>query len=243
MDLKYFVLTKPRSVNTDNKEIQQVFDYGEQNRVFILPKININYYVKNGLFESDLIEWSKQFCRRDGVFLDVGGHTGTYALNMAELVSEVHVFEPQRATYYALCGSIALSGLSHKIKAYNYGLGSPNQVGEQTLNIVSVDGGGSSIQPQHDQRVIRQEQIEIRTLDEMDIGQVCFIKMDVEGNELDVLKGGVETIKQSGYPVILFESNTNVNNRDLFDYLQEVLGYNIISINGYANMFLAVHKP
>jgi len=239
MNPNYFVLTKPNNINTNNKEIQQVFDYGESNRVFILPKININYYVKNGLFESDLIEWSKQFCDGNGVFLDVGGHTGTYAINLADSVSEVHVFEPQRATYYALCGGIALSGLSQKIRAHNFGLGSPEQVGHQTLNIVSVDGGGSSIQPQNG--VLNKEDIEIRTLDEMSIDRVCFIKMDVEGNELDVLKGGQQTIRRSGYPRILFESNTE--NRELFHYLRENLGYSkIIQINGYANMFLAVHN-
>ena len=60
--------------------------------------------------------------------------------------------------------------------------------------------------------------------------------MDVEENELHVLQGGVETLRASNYPTLLFESN--FHNPELFEFIQKI-GYVIISINGYKNMFLA----
>ena len=61
--------------------------------------------------------------------------------------------------------------------------------------------------------------------------------MDVEDNELNVLKGAAQTIKQNNYPTILFESNHE--NKALFSYIINDLGYgNIIQVNGVSNMFL-----
>ena len=58
----------------------------------------------------------------------------------------------------------------------------------------------------------------------------------MEGNECDVIKGGIETLKKSNYPKILFESNTK--NEELNNLLQE-LGYKITGVRGFLNMFLA----
>jgi nucleoside-diphosphate-sugar epimerase len=46
------------------------------------------------------------------------------------------------------------------------------------------------------------------------------------------------TIARCGYPKILFESNSQTNTA-LFDYLREVLGYQIVKVSGFFNMYLA----
>jgi hypothetical protein len=74
----------------------------------------------------------------------------------------------------------------------------------------------------------------------MYISNIGFVKMDVEDNELSVLKGAQETFRISGWPTILFESNRE--NGDLFDYVRDEMGYTIISISGVSNMFLATYK-
>ena len=79
----------------------------------------------------------------------------------------------------------------------------------------------------------------MRTLDSYNIDNISFIKMDVENNELQVLMASENTLKCSNYPKILFEMNQT--NPDLVGFLER-LNYNIININGYNNMFLAVQK-
>jgi FkbM family methyltransferase len=130
-----------------------------------------------------------------------------------------------------------MSGLSQIIDCIPAGLGSEDQVGEQALKIVSHDGGGSSLNPSPNERVLREESIVIHTLDSYNIQNIGFIKMDVENNELNVLKGAVNTIKNSEYPSILFESNCE--NPALFGFLKTEFGYKIISVSGTANMYLA----
>jgi hypothetical protein len=64
--------------------------------------------------------------------------------------------------------------------------------------------------------------------------------MDVENNELSVLKGAQDTFRRSGWPTFMFESNQD--NGDLFDYVIGEMGYTIIQISGVLNMFLATYK-
>jgi len=233
MSTKYFILTKPRNSNVSENDQNQIVSLNASADVHILPKINLEYYTVFGLFENQLIEWCKQYCTLKTNFLDIGAHSGTYSISLAGVSNSVYAFEPQKMTYYALCGSVALSGLEN-IDCHKVGLGSIDQVGIQSLKIVSNDGGGSSLHSTTG--ILREEPIEIITLDSLNLSNIGFIKMDVEENELYVLQGAVETLARSRYPPILFESNGD--NPDLFTYIHS-LGYDIISVVGCNNMFLA----
>ena len=240
MSTKYIILTKNENDAVDDNTGNQVI-FLNRPLTYLMPAVNHAYYADRGLFENGLIEWCKQFCKPDSIFLDIGAHTGSYAITMAPLAKQVYAFEPQRLTYYALCGGVALSGAKN-VECLKYGLGNAAQVGKQTLHIVSNDGGGSTMHALEPGKVLATETIDICTLDSLNIeGKVSFIKMDVEENELYVLQGGMDTIIRSGYPKILFESN-NSENTPLFDYLKEVLGYKIIKISGTFNMYLAAFE-
>lgn len=236
MSTKYFLLTKNESKSiTDNSDNQMIVL--NKSLIYVLPQNDINYYASNGLFESNLIEWCKQFCSKDKCILDIGAHIGTYTISLAKHCSHVYSFEPQKMTYYALCGGIALSNIQN-VTCHNYGLGSDDQVGVQTLRIVSVDGGGSSLHT-GSKPVLREETVIIKTLDDLDLDNIGFIKMDVEDNERFVIMGGLKTLERSNYPKILFESNSE--NEELTNLLTSI-GYKICNINGYRNMYLACHS-
>lgn len=236
MRTRYFILQKPKDASLTDESKNQILLTSPMIN-YILPQNNFVYYAQNGLFEKSLIEWCRQFGDKNKTFLDIGAHSGTYALSLADKFKDVHAFEPQRATFYALCGSVALSGLSN-IECHRVGLGNEDQIGRMKLCIVSDDGGGSSVHATGNKQVLAEEWIDIKTLDSFGLDSIGFIKMDVEDNELFVLKGAVETIKRSGYPKILFESNSV--NPPLFEFLKE-LGYSVTGISGVSNMFLA-HK-
>ncbi len=239
MTTKYIVLTKDARDSVNDNTNNQIY-WINSKQTYLMPQVNHTYYAERGLFEADLIEWCKQFCSKDALFLDIGAHTGSYTVSLAPYAKKVLAFEPQKMTYYALCGSVALSGLDN-VECIQTGLGSPDQVGNCTLNIVSNDGGGSTLALHPVNQVLRQETVEVNTLDSLNLNErIGFIKMDVEENELRVLQGGMETLVRCGYPKILFESNSQTNVA-LFDYLREVLGYTIIKVSGYFNMYLAEH--
>jgi FkbM family methyltransferase len=232
MSCKYFILYKPNNIKIDNDNENQVISINS--KVYILPKSNIKYYIDNGLFEKNLIEWSKTLCNKDKNILDIGAHTGTYTISLAQYCKHVYAFEPQKMTFYALCGSVALSNLTN-VTCLNIGLGSNEQVGQQTLNIISVDGGGSTLHKDNS-TILNTEEIKIKTLDSFNFIDIGFIKIDVENNELQVLKNSVNTLKNSNYPKILFEMNQY--NSELIEFLTSVK-YSIKNLINCSNMFLA----
>ena len=203
---------------------------------YLLPRNHITDTLQNGLFEEPLIEWTKQFCYKDKIMIDIGAHTGTYSLSLAPFVREVQAFEPQRLTYYGLCGGVALSNFSN-IHCHSLGLGSIEQVGSQTLNIVSEDGGGSTLLDH--QFVKRRETIIVQTLDSFQFQNICLIKIDVEGNEANVIKGALQTLQRNDYPYIIFEANDDSTLKSVKDILIEHTPYQIHPIRGVYNMFLA----
>lgn len=236
---KYILYEQSTTTPTKTTRITQLPT--EQN-VFLLPDTHIEYYITKGLFENDLIDWSKQFCSKSKTTLDIGAHTGTYAVNLASVSKNVICFEPQKATYYALCGSVALSNLSDSIDCYQIGLGNETQIGKKPLYIISPDGGGSSLirsetMEKDGSKTLKTETVEIRTLDSFELDNIGFIKIDVEQNELYVLEGAKKTLERCNYPSILFESN--FHDPELFAFLKE-LSYEVHTIRGYSYMYIAV---
>lgn len=207
--------------------------------------------IKNGIYEYPLIQWSvENFVKsnKGKDVLDIGAHIGTWSAYMAPHCRNVYSFEPQKMTYHALNGTIALNGFNNIIP-YNVALGTNKMEGKTgKLHIISPDGGGSSLMDD----VLKNahfdygdEIVTIRSLDSYNFDNIGFIKIDVEGWELEVLKGGVETLKRCGWPKIIFEANSDSwyqsKKRDLFIFV-ESLGYRIINIS-IKNMFLAEPNP
>ncbi len=232
----------------------QVFDgNGDVGPCFIFahPNETSRHIARNGIFERDLIEWSKQFCSPDKDFLDIGAHAGTYALTLAPLCRRVYAFEAQRMTYYQLCGGIALNGYTN-VDAIHVALGA--DVGRVRLHITSEDGGGSTLSPDvpplQGRPVIRTEVCSVMQLDRFgggdglvgDLTRVGFIKIDVEGGELNVLRGAVSTLRANNCPPILFEMWPDewfAEDRAMLIEFLDWLGYKIEPAPNSSNMFLA----
>lgn len=201
------------------------------------------YILANGIFEYPLITWCQQFVKKDSIFLDIGAHMGTYSVILSDHCKEVHAFEPQTDTYTCLNCSVSANGCKN-ITTHNVALG--EKEGQLSLNVVSPDGGGSTLRPdipgKMSMKVLGTETVEVKTLDSFGFTNVGFIKMDVEGSELSVLKGAKETIKNNRFPPFIFEvwpNNWYANDKkELMDYITR-LGYKIVEIGGVNNMYLA----
>ena len=112
MTTKYIVLTKAERDAIDNNTNNQIF-FVNKPMVYLMPSVNHTYYAERGLFENNLIELCKQFCKPDSLFLDIGAHTGSYAISLASHAERVIAFEPQKMTFYALCGGVAISAATN----------------------------------------------------------------------------------------------------------------------------------
>lgn len=207
---------------------------------FIIPEA-VAYCFEYSIPELSLIEWVKEnLTNTNKNFIDIGAHVGTWSVLLAPFFNKVYAFEPQKDVYNCLCGNTALHELSSKIKSYNIAICQDNKSDKYLYK--EVEGaGGATLLPK-----TFYTYNEIVTSDALDIyklSNIGLIKIDVEGSELDVVKGGVDTLCINNYPPILFEcwqDERGQQKEELFQYIKD-LGYSVSTIYGYPEMYLATH--
>lgn len=142
------------------------------------------------------IEELMQFAR--GAVLDVGANVGSHSINFAKVADVVYAFEPQPRTYYNLCANLLLN-LVFNVIPFNMALGSYD--GE--TRVANLDPTKPNT-PMGVQVGNGQQPVRMATIDSLNISPVHFIKIDVEGHELEVLKGAYLTLKYEN-PILYVE--------------------------------------
>ncbi|MBW4496550.1 MAG: FkbM family methyltransferase [Oscillatoria princeps RMCB-10] len=188
-------LLKTISVKLRNLSIKSEFYYADP-AIFGEPSCFETIYALTRLYKPQYL-------------LDIGAHSGRWAYSLHQLNPELkHVvfFEPQTCLQKKL-QSLSLPGVSKAI--YKCGLGEREEV-------LTLKGGSpsasfldaSEIQNQCFPNSIldESEQVKIKILDKIyerdKLPYPDLIKLDVQGFELNVLKGGINILSKSKYLVI-----------------------------------------
>lgn len=137
------------------------------------------------------------------VFWDIGASTGSYCLQTKfHKGSTCHAFEPNSRIVPILRNNIAANGLEDRVIVHPFALG--HTAGRGILKIPTQSGLATLGTPLRFKKW-REEEVQIRRIDDLGLGPVDFIKIDVEGSELSILKGAEQTIKKY-WPAILAET-------------------------------------
>ncbi len=189
-----------------------------------------------------------------GIVIDVGASFGTWSLGLAPLSTHVYAFEPQRAVYNMLCGSIALNSLDHVVSPYNCALGgSAGTASIQRLKTtlpgwsggLALDHSKSTIFTVQERERLGAEQpldefdpVTIRRLDEWHFdGKVTLIKIDTQGMEESILRGGAKTILTHN-PLMVVEWTPDT--RLALNGCLDELGYEV-KAEGHDNLVCVSH--
>lgn len=208
-------------------------------------------------YEESIIQWAIQnYGDTTKRFIDIGAHIGVYSWKLAPHFKKVHSFEPNTDAYNCMCANIFLKDLSYKIKTYNSGISDRHD--SLIYYDRGKDGGGNGfeeiqlIDNPTEGQTIREYSFEVNTLDSYVFNDIGLIKIDVEGHELSVFKGAVQTIERNNHPPILFESwnpgehpsldidYTIKLRNELFKYVKSI-GYKVIPVGGWSEIFIAVN--
>ena len=160
------------------------------------------------------------------IAIDVGANNGVYTYALSRLGARVEAFEPVPD-----CARTLEAFRSSNVRVHEVALSSSS--GEREIFVPRAPGVvhtalASFTRPEGAFETIR---VPVRRLDEYTYRGVSFIKIDVEGHELDVLKGATETIATS-YPLLLVE----IEQRHLTVPMDEV--FRAVLQLGYAGFFL-----
>ena len=201
----------------------------------------------NNTVEADLTVRMLQHTT-DPIIFDVGSNIGTYATWVAKWASDkngkVYCFEPQRQIFQMLCGNLAINNIFN-VYSYQLGLGKEEKYIEipeidyytpnSSFGSVSLDGIDRK---KYNNKINQTQRIKLTTLDnfmiEHNIPKVDYIKIDAEGLDIDVMEGGMNTIKKFMPDLYVEylnlgssrdENTSHEGKENLINYLKN-LGYN-----------------
>lgn len=142
-----------------------------------------------------------QVCDRRRISVDVGASLGTYTMHLLCYSKACHAFEARPQQAAALAQLFAGSAVSVEAVALS------DRPGTAELRMTPNDLGRSTIHgenPLAGMRDVQVVSVPTRTLDSYGLRDVAFVKIDVEGHELAVLRGADETLRRE-QPVLLIE--------------------------------------
>lgn len=133
------------------------------------------------------------------IAIDAGANIGFVAVPLSNWLREkggiVHAFEVQRMFYYALCGTVALNDISN-LRVHNLGLGDAKKTLKVPIQNYGEPKDFGTVSLKDQDKIADFETIEIVKIDDLGLDRLDFLKIDVEGMEIDVLAGGRETIRK-----------------------------------------------
>lgn len=170
---------------------------------------------------------------------DVGANQGQYLRliqqHLAGVPCSVHCFEPSPTTFKILAQN---AGDRAGVTLNPFGLG--REAGEFDLH---SDAEGSGLASLSHRRLdhfgiqfSRRERVELRTLDAYcaanGVDRIDLLKLDVEGHELDALRGGARTFAERRVRAVTFEfGGCNIDSRTFFqDFYYFLVGHGLTSI-------------
>lgn len=167
-----------------------------------------------GKLEPKLQYLFARFVRPGDITLDIGANSGFHTVCLSKIVGEeglVHAFEPVVFNYNKMVTNLHLNG-SQNVVTHPYALGNVNE--KQMMNVIregEFEQGNHSLAANEKiegilkDKVVKTE-VQVSRLDDVlgDLEALDFIKIDVEGFEIEVIKGASILLKKF-CPIIIME--------------------------------------
>ena len=187
---------------------------------------------KEAINHEELLRLQRMLGKIDEPFsvIDGGAHVGTWPMYLKGITNmqRMYCFEPVPEFYGMLCETLALNDLEHRVLAHPIALSDthgsisvPNFDWTKPTNFGGVELGNEQKEFIGQHRLPSERVAETFQIDEL-IGlesPVRFIKLDVEGMEINALRGAVKTIERDR--PVLFVEFIKSNQQELLDFFAQ----------------------
>ena len=178
------------------------------------------------LFENEQINYfiNKIKIHKPEYFLDIGAHGGLYSIILQKNFSGLKVlaFEPDLQNRYQLYSNLFLNKFEKRVKVYDFGLSSVNK--KVSFGFLKKSNrGGKRIMENGDFEII------VKPLDKIfnKKNKKCFLKIDVEGHEKDVIIGSQNILKDNSC-LLQVEISKKESFREFNNFMKS-LGYSLVN--------------
>ncbi len=194
----------------------------------------------HGAYEHATNDLLRRLVQAGNVVIEAGANNGSETVLLGTLVGErghVHAFEPVPHVARRLRANLALNDQLDRVTIYEQAIG--EHAGSVELHLPPDDhpnqGIASKVQHELSTRLL---EVPLVSLDDWagkeNVERVDLIKMDIQGAELDLLRGARELRKRSR-PVIFTEAAASCSEmEELYDMLSEN-DYGVFLVDGQLN--------
>ena len=203
--------------------------------IYFLPKFAYQdvirrEIIKNRIFDKDVFDLSKKFIKPNSVVIDAGANYGQMSILFSKLYKNVNVysFEASKYIYDILCKNVKEN--SKNIIPVNCILSDKNSkkfIEHPKITSVGTYGALNLQILKNSQTKDGYEVFEKKIDDYKFNKKISFMKIDVQGWDLKVLKGSVNTINIHRMPIIFeyekqFENQMNINFSDYINFFERI---------------------
>lgn len=178
--------------------------------------------IEYGEFSYGEIDLFRQIVTSGSIVVEAGANIGAHTLFLAQQTGptgQVYAIEPQRLAFQALCGTMALNGITNAVCLWAC---AGDQLREALIPVLDPNVinnfGGLNIES-----ATIGDRVPVLTVDSLQLPSCRLIKADVEGMEESVLRGAVATIRRFR-PALYLEADRDDRRASLFRLVDE-LGY------------------
>ena len=167
------------------------------------------------------------------VIVDAGANVGAFCVPMAiaaeKKQGKVYAFEVQKKLYQALCGTIVLNDFDN-LEIFNCGLGDENTAMKIPQIDYSRDQDYGIVSLSNQSNINSHDLVDIITLDSLELERLDLYKIDVEGMEINVLRGSRASIEK--HRPYLWIEHWNSNTEQIKEYFNQLGNYTIYKVTG-----------
>jgi len=225
------------------KRLKNEFVIIDGDKIFLDEKDSLLLSI-NKIYEKNETNFVKDSVNKGDIVIDIGANIGYYTLMFAKLVGDtgkIYAFEPDPKNFSILEKNIQVNGYNNIIlekKAVS------NKLGKSTFYVSENSAGSSMHKPNN--YAVNEIYVDLITLDNyFEVNSITpdFIKIDIEGYELNALKGMESILQSSDKTKIMIEYNPltkkefNSDPMDNLTFLSE-LGFKFKDLNSSVQTFL-----
>lgn len=229
-------MTKTKKIKKlENNGVWKNIKFPKSNKLMWVPKNKdslksavVRAHLKGNAWEKRIAEILNTYTKKNTNAVDIGGFIGTHTYTLSDAVGngKVYTFEPQPWAYKCIRKTLSKNKIKN-VKLTNKGISDKKGI----INFCSDYTGGSSMckERKKNYKWLERYSIKIINLDSLNLKNISIMKIDVEGHEIEVLKGAKKTI-MSNRPVIVIEIWNNKKRFKSFKEIMDSYKYNISPI-------------
>lgn len=200
-----------------------------------------NTIIKGEIFEPEVIRLASKFIKPETLVLDVGSNFGQMSILFSKMVGEkgkVHAFDADDFIFEILKKNIDVNNLNEKIIPH---FGAVHDKDNELLYFPVQDFERFETYGSYgiDYKNNKGREVRSLTIDSLNLQDpISFMKVDVQGGDLQAMRGARETIRRNQMPILFeyeyhFEEELNLSFQEYVDFVAQI-GYKFEKvINGH----------